>query len=122
MSLRSYLARWRPCTSTKGDRVEAGQLLLELDSQKQELALQQAEQQVNGARAALDEARLKLQRRRNLSEQETISKEVLDNALLTVDAATATYQQALVSQQLAERELADTRIFSPTPVLSIYKP
>ena len=98
----------------EGDPVKAGQLLLELDSQKQGLALQQAGQQVNGARAALDEARLKLQRRRNLSEQETISKEVLDNALLAVDAATATYQQALVSQQLAERELADTRIFSPT--------
>ena len=98
----------------EGDRVKAGQLLLELDSHKQELALQQADQQVNGARATLDEARLKLQRRRNLAEQETISKEVLDTALLTVDAATATYQQALVSRQLAQRELADTRIFSPT--------
>lgn len=98
----------------EGDEVKAGQLLLELDSQKQGLALQQAGQQINGARAALDEARLKLQRRRNLSEQKTISKEVLDNALLAVDTATATYQQALVSQQLAERELADTRLYSPT--------
>ena len=98
----------------EGDPVEAGQLLLELDPQKRQLALQQAGQQVNRTRAALEEAQLKLQRRRNLSEQETISKEVLDNAQLTVDAATATYQQALVSRQLAERELADTRIFSPT--------
>ena len=98
----------------EGDPVEAGQLLLELDPQKRQLALQQSEQQVNHTRAALEEAQLKLQRRRNLSEQETISKEVLDNAQLTVDAATATYQQTLVSQQLAERELADTRIYSPT--------
>ena len=98
----------------EGDPVEAGQLLLELDPQKRQLALQQSEQQVNRTRAALEEAQLKLQRRRNLSEQETISKEVLDNAQLTVDAATATYQQALVSQQLAARELADTRIYSPT--------
>ena len=98
----------------EGDPVEAGQLLLELDPQKRQLALQQSEQQVNRTRAALEEAQLKLQRRRNLSEQETISKEVLDNALLAVDAATATYQQALVSQQLAARELADTRIYSPT--------
>ena len=98
----------------EGDPVEAGQLLLELDPQKRQLALQQSEQQVNRTRAALEEAQLKLQRRRNLSEQETISKEVLDNAQLTVDAATATYQQTLVSQQLAERELADTRIYSPT--------
>ena len=98
----------------EGDPVEAGQLLLELDPQKRQLALQQSEQQVNRTRAALEEAQLKLQRRRNLSEQETISEEVLDNAQLSVDAATATYQQALVSQQLAERELADTRIYSPT--------
>lgn len=98
----------------EGDSVEAGQLLLELDPQKRQLALQQSGQQVNRTRAALEEAQLKLQRRRNLSEQETISQEVLDNAQLNVDAALATHQQALVSQQLAERELADTRIFSPT--------
>jgi RND family efflux transporter MFP subunit len=62
----------------------------------------------------LQEARLKLQRRRNLAEKETISREVLDNAQLTVDASTAAYQQAVASQQLAVRELADTRIVSPT--------
>jgi len=41
--------------------------------------------------AALDEARLRLQRRLNLAAKETISQEILDNA-----------------------ELADTRIISPT--------
>ena len=102
MSLQNCLAQCKQCTSTKGTRLKRGQLLLELDPQKRQLALQQSEQQVNRTRAALEEAQLKLQRRRNLSEQETISKEVLDNAQLTVDAATATYQQALVSQQLAE--------------------
>lgn len=101
----------------EGDRVEAGQLLLELDAEKRELAVEQADQQVQRARAALQETRLKLQRRRNLAEKKTISKEVLDNAQLAVDAATAAYQQALASQQLARRELADTRIFSPTPGL-----
>ena len=98
----------------EGDRVQAGQLLLELDPQKREFAAQQADQQVERARAALREARLKLQRRRNLAEKETISREVLDNAQLAVDAASAAFQQALASQQLAQRELADTRIFSPT--------
>lgn len=98
----------------EGDRVEAGQLLLELDPHKRQLALEQAGQQVQRARATLEEARLKLQRRRNLAEKETISREVLDNAQLAVDAATAAYQQAVASEQLAQRELADTRIFSPT--------
>ncbi|MDE0952463.1 MAG: efflux RND transporter periplasmic adaptor subunit [Halioglobus sp.] len=98
----------------EGDRVEKGQVLLELDPQKRELAVDQADQQVQRAQAALQEARLKLQRRKNLAEKETISREVLDNAQLSVDASTADYQQAIASQQLAVRELADTRIVSPT--------
>ncbi len=98
----------------EGDRVERGQVLLELDPQKRALAVDQADQQVQRAQAALQEARLKLQRRKNLAEKETISREVLDNAQLSVDASTADYQQAIASQQLAVRELADTRIVSPT--------
>jgi membrane fusion protein (multidrug efflux system) len=98
----------------EGDRVKAGQLLLELDPQKRQFAVEQAEQHVQHAQAALKEAQLKLQRRRNLSAQETISKEDLDSAQLAVDLASAAYQQALASAQLAQRELADTRIFSPT--------
>lgn len=98
----------------EGDRVKAGQLLLELDPRKRQLAVEQADQQVQHANAALKEAQLKLQRRRNLSAQETISREDLDSAQLAVDLATAAYQQALASAQLAQRELADTRIFSPT--------
>jgi membrane fusion protein (multidrug efflux system) len=98
----------------EGDRVVAGQLLLELDPQKRQFAVEQADQHVQHAQAALKEAQLKLQRRRNLSEQETISKEDLDSAQLAVDLASAAYQQALASAQLAQRELADTRIFSPT--------
>lgn len=98
----------------EGDSVQRGQLLLELDPQKRQFAVERSEQQVQRARASLEEARLKLQRRRNLAAKETISKEVLDNAQLTVDGAIAAYQQAVASQQLAARELADTRIYSPT--------
>jgi RND family efflux transporter MFP subunit len=98
----------------EGDRVKAGELLLELDPEKRQFAVEQAEQQVQHAQAALKESRLKLQRRRNLAAQETIAKEALDSAQLAVDLASAAYQQALSSAQLAKRELADTRIFSPT--------
>lgn len=98
----------------EGDRVEAGQLLLELDPEKRQFLVQQANQQVKKAHTTLEEARLKLQRRRELAIKETISKEILDNALLAVDSATAAYQQAIASRHLAQRELADTRIFSPT--------
>ena len=98
----------------EGDRVTAGQLLLELDPHKRQLALDQAEQQVQRARAALEESRLKLQRRRDLAERESVSREILDNAQLSVDAANAAYQQAMSARDLAARELADTRIYSPT--------
>ncbi len=98
----------------EGDSVEAGQLLLELDPQKRQLASLQATQEVNRTSASLAEAQSRLQRRRSLSEQNTISEEVLDNAQLSLNAAEATHQQALASQKLAERELKDTRIFSPT--------
>jgi membrane fusion protein, multidrug efflux system len=98
----------------EGDRVETGQLLLELDAEKRQLALNRADNEVEQARAALDEARLRLQRRLNLAEKETISQEILDNTQLAVDKASARYQQVLASRQLAQRELADTRIISPT--------
>ena len=99
---------------SEGDRVEAGQLLLELDPEKRELVLRQARQSAQQARTALDEARLKLERRQELAQLETISKEVLDNARLSLDSASAAYERALASQRLAERELRDTRITSPT--------
>lgn len=98
----------------EGDRVEVGQLLLELDPQKREFAEQEAAQQVQKTRAALKEARLKLNRRKNLAAKETISAEVLDSSQLSVDTATAAYQQAVSSAQLATRELEDTKIYSPT--------
>lgn len=98
----------------EGDRVTSGQLLLELDPQKRQFAVEQARQQVQHTQAALKEAQLKLQRRRNLAEKKTISAEAVDSAQLAADLAAAAYQQALSSAQLANRELDDTRIFSPT--------
>ncbi len=98
----------------EGDRVAAGQLLLELDPEKRRFAARQAEQAMQRARTALREARLKLQRRSDLAERDSVSREVLDTAQLAVDSAAAAYQQALATHRLAERELADTRIYSPT--------
>lgn len=98
----------------EGDTVAAGQLLLELDPHKRRLAAQQAEQELQRSRTALQEARLKLERRSELAQRESVSREVLDTAQLAVDSAVAAYQQALASHRLAQRELADTQIFSPT--------
>lgn len=99
---------------SEGDSVTAGQLLLELDAEKRRLALTQAQERTEQARTALEEAQLRLERRRNLAERETISREVLDNAQLAVKSASAVYQQSQAALLLARRELADTRITSPT--------
>jgi RND family efflux transporter MFP subunit len=98
----------------EGDRVEAGQLLLELDPLKRELAQQHAKQQAQKALSTLKEARLKLERRRDLAQRDTISEEAFDSAQLSVDSASAAYQQALANAQLAARGLRDTKILSPT--------
>lgn len=97
----------------EGDRIKAGQLLLEIDPEKHRLAARRSEQAVQSAQAVLREARLKLQRRRDLAQKESVSEEVLDGAQLDVDAASAAYEQALALARLAQRELEDTRVYSP---------
>ena len=98
----------------EGDSVAVGDLLLELDSEKQEYRVAQASQEAQQARALLDEAQLRLQRRKDLADKDTISVEDFDSARLTMLATSASYQRALAAKQLAERELADTRVLSPS--------
>lgn len=97
----------------EGDSVEAGDLLVELDRNKAQLRLAQASRGAEQAHALLEEARLRLQRREDLARQDTISEEALDNARLAVLALEASYRRAQAVQQLAQRELTDTRIVSP---------
>lgn len=97
----------------EGDSVERGQLLLELDTEKQQLRVKQAAEAVQKAQSAMEEARLNLERRRKLAERETVSREVLDNAELALNRAAADYREALASHLLAERILAESRVTSP---------
>jgi RND family efflux transporter MFP subunit len=97
----------------EGDAVEAGDLLVELDRNKAQLRLAQAARGAEQAHALLEEARLRLQRREDLARQDTISQEALDNARLAVLAVEANYRRSEAVQQLAQRELRDTRIVSP---------
>jgi membrane fusion protein (multidrug efflux system) len=97
----------------EGDAVDRGQLLLELDTDKQQLRVVQAVEAVQRARAAMEEARLNLERRQQLAERKTVSKEALDNAGLGLSRAAAAYREALAARQLAERVLADSHVESP---------
>ncbi len=97
----------------EGEPVKIGQLLIEMEQEKPRLRLQQASELALRAKAALDEAFLNLQRRKKLAELKTVSREILDNAELAVQRAQADYRQALATRQLAEKELAESRILSP---------
>jgi RND family efflux transporter MFP subunit len=97
----------------EGESVTIGQLLIEMDQEKPRLRLQQASESALRAKAAMDGAFLNLQRRKKLAEQETVAKEILDNAELAVQRAQADYRQALATRQLAEKEQSESRITSP---------
>ncbi len=97
----------------EGEKVVAGQPLINMEQEKPALRLRQANELALQGKAALDEAFNNLKRRQRLAELETISEEILDNAKLAVRRARANYRQAVASRQLAEKELAESRITSP---------
>lgn len=97
----------------EGERVSKGQLLIELDQEKLQLKFQQASEYAIQTKAALDEAFLKLKRRKALAEQKTVSREVLDNSELALNKAQAQYREAIAAQLLSQRELNDSKIYSP---------
>lgn len=97
----------------EGERIQRGQLLLELDPKKQQLRVQQARQAMERSLAAMDEARLNLERRQQLAEKKTVSREVLDNAKLALTRAAAQYRESMAVLQIAERELAESKLYSP---------
>ncbi len=97
----------------EGQRVEEGQLLIELDARKRGLRLTQAATEVEQTRAGLEEARLDLERRQGLAGSGAVSREVLDRSELALRRSTARYEEALAAQHLAERELSESRVLSP---------
>jgi membrane fusion protein (multidrug efflux system) len=98
----------------EGDSVEVDDILLELDPTKAKLRVAQAGKAEEQARAQLDEAQLRLKRRLELAEQDTISEEALDSARLNVLAVAANHQQAVAIHSLALQELDDTVVRSPS--------
>ena len=97
----------------EGQAVVEGQKLAALDAQKRELAASQAKQMLAQAQAAVDEARLDLNRRQSLAANQTVSKETLDKARLAVDRTQAAYLEAEATRDLAARELADSTVLAP---------
>lgn len=108
-----------------GDRVKAGQLLVQLDTTDIALQVQQAEAALEvalagqrSARAALENARANLARTEELFRQGVASQRDLDNARLAFDQASAGVADAQVKQAeaalaSARQQLANSSITSP---------
>jgi HlyD family secretion protein len=105
----------------EGEKVERGQVLVELDSRQYDAALDQARANVLRARANVDLARKELERARALVARNVLSSADLDlkvNQLRVAEAEVAQYQAAVTR---AEVDLEDTVVRAPTPGVILEK-
>ena len=97
----------------EGDQIEAGQKLLSFDISESRMRLKQAEGNLSGVAAQLDEARSMLSRRENLFRQHAITKEQLESARTNVATLAAQYEQMVVGKSLARHNIQRTQLHSP---------
>ncbi len=109
------------------DRVTAGQLLAELDSETLEIELARAKAQVAAARAKVREAEAQLtansnelERKRTLARKDLATRRDLDAATAKlgqrqaeIEALTAELSFALANQNIAETNVRRARVLSP---------
>ncbi len=96
-----------------GDTVTAGQQLYSIDQRTYQANLLNARAGLANARAALAVAALDAERYTRLYEQNAVSKQVLDNAIMQRDQAQASVdaQEALVEN--AQISMTDTSVIAP---------
>lgn len=95
------------------DRVSAGQMLAELDPALFQAQVKQSEANVLAAQAALDLARIKIDRVVTLQRKNLVAKEELDIARQQVDAATAQLKLAEAQRERDRINLRNSVIRSP---------
>lgn len=97
-----------------GNRVSAGDTVIELDPSELETQVKQAEQSLKGAQAELDLAKTEESRTRALLEQGVFSRQQNDQALSTLRTATAQVER--LSQRLDEAKINLSYSVIKTPV------
>lgn len=100
-------------TVRAGARVEAGQLLIELDGEALAAAKAQREQDAAAARAALENARMARDRAVSLIASGSISQVAHDDAVTAYRVASANLERADRAVQEAATALGYTKIFAP---------
>ena len=96
-----------------GDRVRAGDPIAELDPVDYELRMQEAEAAFRQAEARAVSTRAELRRARSLYENADGSRAALDAATAAADMAAAEVASLAKRVELAERQLAYTRLSAP---------
>ncbi len=97
----------------EGDRVQKGQVLVELDDVDARLQLERAEARVREAEASLETNRNTLARYQRLLETKVIPQQTYDEIQLKVKLDEARLELARAELNLARQNLADHRIVSP---------
>lgn len=96
-----------------GDRVRAGQVLAVIDDREAQVGLQGSQARVAQADADLAQARLNLERNRQLFAQGFLSKAALDAAEVQYQAATAGRDQAKATVGQSALSQGHTRVTAP---------
>jgi RND family efflux transporter MFP subunit len=97
----------------EGARVSRGQALLELETDYPRLNLQRAEADAARARAALDDARRDLERKKDLIAKDSIPRATYDRSQAMYDQATAALQSAQAQSAMYRQQISDSVVRSP---------
>lgn len=97
----------------EGQNVSAGQLLIELDDQKQQLRVRQSKANLLSAQAELEKSRATYFRYRDLMTKGALSREQLKQSESSYESARAMVEESEAALALAEQNLRETRIISP---------
>lgn len=98
---------------TEGERVESGDLLIELDDDKIRRQIAAREAALRAVEARLGNARRTFARQEELVDVGAVSQDAFDQAQADLETALADHDQAEAQLELAREELTDTRIRAP---------
>ncbi len=97
----------------EGDRVQAGQLIGQLDATEFRWRLRQAEDQAAAALAQLEIAQRALDNNKALVAQGFISRNALDTSAMSASGAAASLQAARAAAEIARKALQDSEVRAP---------
>jgi RND family efflux transporter MFP subunit len=96
-----------------GDRIRAGQPLVEMDNALQAIGVENARAALKVAEANLASAQRELKRGQELSDQQVMPEAAFDRVKTGLELAAAQAEQARAGLRMAEQQLADSLITAP---------